>query len=213
MLRLNVHDDQGNKIYFDVLRELAGSIDYKIGEMTPRQKNISMKWTAGYARMIKTAIAILAAAAPSETPNPDEVNDLDFVGIGFAGGVAAALEAIKAQHPDLDLSTIKPDQLREQWAESQSGYAKLLDFNRHHDGAFTITHGWAFRLLATNFVSYLRSLDTHNYVAQTINIRSALTAPVIVPEMVVITCTYDWWKRAKGAIDAAAQTQDSTEEE
>jgi len=203
--RLKIQDDQGNKIYFETLRMVANEIGELLKRVSPRQKTVTLKWGIGHARMVESALRVLAAASPDELPNPDETADLDFVGIGFEGGAAAVLDAIKKEFPGFDFSFVKTDKLRAEWAEEQADYASLLGFNQYHDKAFTVSHAWSFRWFASQFISYMRSRGAHNYVAQIIEVRPALTAPAILPEMVIIACTKSWWDKVKDAADRAIE--------
>lgn len=100
---------------------------------------------------------------------PDESTTLDFVGIGFQGGVEKAIEAVKRQHPGLDIN-VSAEALRQEWAEEQPSMASLLEFNRHYDGSFTISHAWAFRVFAHYFLEYMEAVGAENYIKQVIEI-------------------------------------------
>lgn len=100
---------------------------------------------------------------------PDESATLDFVGIGFQAGVEAALAELKRQRPRSKVD-IDPDELRTAWAEQNWRTAELLNFNRHYDGKFSITHAWAFRVFAYHFLEYMDAIGAENFIRQEIEI-------------------------------------------
>lgn len=117
------------------------------------------------------------AATLGRVPNPGEVPTLDFLGIGFTGGVESALAEFGRLYPDLPIS-IDARRLRMEWALKEANMGELISFNAEHDGVFTITHGWAFRVIAASFLSYMDEIKASNYVTQEIRVTPKLESGI-----------------------------------
>lgn len=124
---------------------------------------------------------------------PDESVTLDFIGIGFQAGVEAALAEFKRQKPRTKVD-IDPDALRAEWAEKNWETAEILSFNNARDGAFTITHAWAFRVFAHHFLEYMERVGAENFIRQEIEIVPKLTSGL---QSIVIEVSTGKWHTKK----------------
>lgn len=120
---------------------------------------------------------------------PDKTYMLDFVGIGFKGGVETTLEVIRALYPELTID-VDVAELRAQWAERQGGEGELLKMEGR---SMMVTHAWAFRLMAVTFLDYMEQIGAENFVRQEMNIRPAM--PSGVEEIMVEVSRMNWWKK------------------
>lgn len=66
-----------------------------------------------------------------------------------------------------------------------------------------MTHGFAFRLIANMFRSYMQAIGAENYVAQEIEIIPKASSSM--PDMVILVGSRRWWVAIREAVAAATK--------